>query len=570
MEWNRLSSLHQMWTIFKRAEPCAEQCVWSIRLQRCLPDGVPGGYNSDMSKQPPKPAKRIADGDGPEDEGASSFAWEFGNDDTSGNRPISTPRLADGATARRFRRDVDRQAGDGSGTRAARPEAASSATPPLNSRQANPQGAHPRRTTTTVLPTAGAFGPARANYIRDQLDRALDRWWAAGEMPPLLLLRDGLLLLEAGGSASESQRTLLLRAALAYDKGVQTALRHQVDAERVALVLAETLVEWEVPLEPGRLPSILAGDEQVQALLVAELERSRILLTGEARRRAQEALQLLPRPVKSRPVKTGTSAAPPPLNVAAVNRGRRPLRQVLLILLLVALVGFVLWQQRQSTPTGMVEMPAASYALLNAEGAATSIKLDTFLIDRFEITNRQYRSCVEKNECEWPVSTNSKTHTDYFTNPAFDGYPVVNVTQAMAASYCAAEGKRLPTAGEWQAAAAVSTTTGQAYRYPWGQGFDPQRANSLVSGNGDTLVVGAFRPAGDSASGLADMAGNVAEWTATLTSDADGTARAIVKGGSFLSDELGVSAGAEEDIQPQDALPQVGFRCAKSHLLTNS
>lgn len=517
-----------------------------------------------MSKQPLGRAKRIVDDDAPGDEGASSFAWEFGNDDASGHRPISTPRRVDGATASRFRREAEGQAVEGAGNRPARPKAAA-VTPPNNRQTPNP-----RRATTTVLPSGGAFGPARANYIRDQLDRALDRWWAAGEMPPLLLLRDGLLLLEAGGSASESQRTLLLRAALAYDKGVQTALRHQVDAERVALVLAETLVEWEVPLDPGRLPAILAGDEQVQALLAAELERSRILLTGEARRRAQDALELLPRPAKP-----GRNIVPPPTPVASVNRGRRPLRQLLLILLLVALVGFVLWQQRQSTPTGMVEMPAASYALLNAEGVATSVALEAFFMDRFEITNRQYRSCVEQNGCIWPSATSSSTRTDYFTNPAFDGYPVVNVTQAMAARYCAWEDKRLPTAEEWQAAAAVSTTTGQVYRYPWGQSFDPQRANGLVAGNGDTLVVGSFRPAGDSASGLADMAGNVAEWTATLLSGTEisgtgGNGNAIVKGGSFLSDEAALTAGAEEDIQAQMALPQVGFRCAKSHLLTKS
>src|SRR4029078_9124970 len=52
------------------------------------------------------------------------------------------------------------------------------------------------------------FDVARGNFIRDQLDRALEHWWAKGDLPPLLLLRDALLMLEGGGSGTESQRTL--------------------------------------------------------------------------------------------------------------------------------------------------------------------------------------------------------------------------------------------------------------------------------------------------------------------------------------------------------------------------
>jgi formylglycine-generating enzyme required for sulfatase activity len=394
-----------------------------------------------------------------------------------------------------------------------------------------------------------------------------------GELPPLPLLRDGLLMLEGGGSASESQRTLLLRAALAYDRGVQTALRHQVDAERVALVVAEALVEWEEPLEAERLPAILGDDEQVQMLLIAELDRSRVLLTGEPRRRAQLALEALPKTTD----KARKPISPPPVPAAALVRGRRPLRQILLLLLLVALVGFVLWQQRQRTPEGMIAMPAATYALLTLDGggAATSVALDAFFIDRFEVTNRDYRGCVEAGACAWPLQPNSATRKDYFTNPAFDGYPVVNVTQVMAAAYCAWQDKRLPSAGEWQATASVSPTTGQFFHFPWGQNFEAQRTNSADTGGGDTsigdtMVVGSFRPAGDSPSGAADMAGNVAEWTTTLVPGSEDEEKplAIVKGGSFASDADAVTVYAGAAVEVTQALPEVGFRCARSHLLT--
>jgi formylglycine-generating enzyme required for sulfatase activity len=405
------------------------------------------------------------------------------------------------------------------------------------------------------------------NQIRDQLDRALDRWWALGELPPRKLLRDGLLMLEAGGAASESQRSLLLRAALAYGRGTQTALRHQRDPERVALILAEALVEWEMPIEAVRLPDFLAEWAGVQQLLVAELQRSRVLLSGVARQRAEAALALLAR-----------QPTPPPLPSmadrpsATASWRQRSLRQLLFVLLVVTFVAFVLWQRRQSAPANMVALPAASYALLPAEvgGQPSSVPLGAFLIDRFEVTNWQYRRCVESGQCAWPLEVNSATRRDYFTNPAFDSFPVVNVTQATAAAYCAAQEKRLPSAAEWQVAASVSPITGQAFPYPWGMTFDAQRTNSLEGGRRDSVVVGSFRPGGDAPSGAADMAGNVAEWTATLVSGDEGGERAVIKGGSFADGAPSLMVGAEMRLAPSEASPQVGFRCARTHLLAES
>jgi hypothetical protein len=335
----------------------------------------------------------------------------------------------------------------------------------------------------------------------------------------------------------------------------------------MALVLAEALLQWEAPLDAEQLPTILAGDEQVQLLLAAELERSRILLTGESRRRAQLALQMLAHTTE----KGRIPKAPPPVPAATVVSGRRPLRQLLLVLLLLAFVGFILWRQQQATPAGMVLMPAATYGLLtqDGDGAAASLPLDAFFIDRFEVSNRQYRSCVEAGKCPWPLQTNSATRNDYFTNPAFDGYPVVYVTQAMATAYCAWQEKRLPSAGEWQAAASVSPATGQFFRFPWGESFEAQRTNSADTGNGDTVVVGSFRPAGDSPSGVSDMAGNVAEWTASLVPGSEERALAIVKGGSFADDAGGVEVSTEAFLERGQASPQVGFRCARSHMLAN-
>jgi hypothetical protein len=481
-------------------------------------------------------------------DGASSFAWEFGSEEPD--------RQASGAR-QRGRIDNTRATGD-------KARHVQKPSPQTIDHARSDSGA---KSAPGAPPSNGTFGAARANYVRDQLDHALDLWWSAGQVPPLGLLRDGLLLLEAGGTVPESQRTLLLRGALAYDRGIKTALRHQSDDERVALVLAESVVEWEAPVDPERLSEILAGNERIRSLLVEELERTRILMTGEARLRAEQALEHLPRPSSPGPDFTVIPATPPVVR-------RRPFRQILLILLLLAFVGFALWRQRQLLPDGMVAMPAATYALHTAsqDGVVRSVRLEPFFIDRFEITNREYRACIEAGACLWPIRNHSLTRTEYLTNPVFGDYPVVNVTQGMASTYCAWKGKRLPSADEWQAAASVSPTTGQPFRYPWGQTFDAQRANSAITALGDTVAVGSFRPGGGSPAGAEDMAGNVAEWTSSIVEGSvvegpEGKGYALVKGGSFLSqpDELFVGAALEMDVT--EASVQVGFRCSQSRLL---
>jgi iron(II)-dependent oxidoreductase len=90
---------------------------------------------------------------------------------------------------------------------------------------------------------------------------------------------------------------------------------------------------------------------------------------------------------------------------------------------------------------------------------------------------------------------------------------VVGVSWHEAAAYATWMGKRLPTALEWRKACGwpeqLSGTV--CHRYPWGDVFDPSRANLWASGQAGTVPVHAY-PAGNTANGVHQMTGNVWEW----------------------------------------------------------
>jgi formylglycine-generating enzyme required for sulfatase activity len=161
-----------------------------------------------------------------------------------------------------------------------------------------------------------------------------------------------------------------------------------------------------------------------------------------------------------------------------------------------------------------------------------TVYLDSYWIDKFEVTNGQYALCVADGACQAPhlfsAGYGDSYQPFYFNNPEVQDYPVIWVSWFMAENYCGWAGRRLPTEAEWEKAG--RGTDGRMYT--WGN--DPLSSTvanmcdincPLPQANGKyndgfpiTAPVGSF-PDGASPYGAMDMAGNVWEWTSSLIMD---------------------------------------------------
>jgi len=229
-------------------------------------------------------------------------------------------------------------------------------------------------------------------------------------------------------------------------------------------------------------------------------------------------------------------------------------------------------------PNPMVLIPAGKFLRgtnnrLPDEGPQYTAETKAFWIDKYEVTNLQYKQFIDATNRRSPSHFRNRTYPEGKVD-----HPVVFVSWYDAHDYCKWAGKRLPTDIEWEKAA---RGTADDRDYPWGDTFDVNKVNSPVrweslNMQGDTTPAGSFE-GGKSPYGLYDMAGNVWEWTDSWytqypgnkwPSENYGEMYKTLKGGSWWDCsyyQCGVSAPVFNRSYFKQSVKNssFGFRCAK-------
>ena len=267
---------------------------------------------------------------------------------------------------------------------------------------------------------------------------------------------------------------------------------------------------------------------------------------------------------------------------------KRSLKTNLIVLALFVLVAAAAGCKQEPPtppPPGMVPVPAGEFIMgsddvdraakamqygdrkpwFANERPSRKVSLPAFHIDKFEVTNKDYKAFVDATGHPVPPGWAGGTFPAEFAD-----HPVVFVSWFDADAYCKWAGKRLPTEAEWEKAA--RGTDGR--QFPWGDDFDLKKVNTSGEYQGTTRV-GMFED-GASPYGAMDMAGNAQEWTADwykqypdndFEDDDYGEKFKVVRGGSWGG--LGhyivktyIRTSYRNTAPPEGRYDDVGFRCA--------
>ena len=232
-------------------------------------------------------------------------------------------------------------------------------------------------------------------------------------------------------------------------------------------------------------------------------------------------------------------------------------------------------------PAGMIEVPAGTFTFKTARSFLSPneaipypdyaggrvVRVPRFFIDRYPVTNSEFRVFLKATRYKPKDSTNFLRHWVSGNPPkGLENHPVVYVSLDDARAYARWSRKRLPTEIEWQYAA--QGTDGR--KYPWGNIFDSTRCNNS---SGSTTSVSMF-PSGKSPFGVEDLVGNVWQLTNDVY-DNGSNYFGIVRGGSYYNPGSSVwyiKGGPQPVDNPQillmvsaalDRNATVGFRCVK-------
>ena len=81
----------------------------------------------------------------------------------------------------------------------------------------------------------------------------------------------------------------------------------------------------------------------------------------------------------------------------------------------------------------MVFVPAGEFVMGSEDGnddekPLHAVYLDSYWIDKTEVSNGMYTLCVRDGDCHRPSNLNSFTRSSYYPNPAFSNYRELRIT----------------------------------------------------------------------------------------------------------------------------------------------
>jgi iron(II)-dependent oxidoreductase len=266
--------------------------------------------------------------------------------------------------------------------------------------------------------------------------------------------------------------------------------------------------------------------------------------------------------------------------------------------------------------SSMIPIVAGDYPIGHDEGSQDAgphlVTLRSFAIDKTEVTNAQFAEFLNALELEvkddfsystakthhfseesWPELLEMGIRADlypiigldddqvriearngrFLPAEGFENHPVAEATWRGARDYCTWRGARLPSEAEWEAAA-----RGKKGRiYPWGDSVPNKDLVYAGYPSGVTAPVGS-RPRGATPEGVLDLAGSLAEWTASLfkpypyraddgREDQTSPGERVTRGGDYVfdteSDKLTGFFRNGFSRAPQNGHRHIGFRCAR-------
>lgn len=238
------------------------------------------------------------------------------------------------------------------------------------------------------------------------------------------------------------------------------------------------------------------------------------------------------------------------------------------------------------TPEGELSALAQAYGgtreSYREESPQHQVDLGSFLIARTPVTNALYGGFTAATGARAPIYWHGPQPPERLL-----AHPVADVSWDEAQEFCrwltaeaAASGAplpgiaprsatfRLPSEAEWERAARGI----DGRRFPWGEAWDVEHANTRESGRHGTTPAGAYA-AGASAAGCLDMAGNVWEWTASLDAlypyrpddgreDVHAPGRRILRGGCYANPQGFARCACRFRLLPRVRNEFLGFRLA--------